>query len=309
MSKIYNCITEITGNTPLIELNNIEKKYDLHARIAAKLEFLNPAGSVKDRIAIAMIEHAEAMGILKKDSCIIEPTSGNTGIGLAAIAAAKGYKIIITMPDTMSKERASILRAYGAEVVLTDGKEGMRGAILKAREIAEKTPNSFIPGQFSNPINPECHRQTTGPEIWNDTDGEIDMLVAGVGTGGTISGAGEYLKCQNENIKLIAVEPSESPVLSMCLSGKHAIEGIGPGFVPDTLNTEIYDEIFDVSDSEAVEAAKNLAANTGIFAGISSGAALHAAISIAKRKESEGKLIVVIFPDGGERYLSTGLFD
>ena len=308
MSKIYKSTLDLIGKTPLVEIANIEKLLGLKARIAVKLEYFNPAGSVKDRIAKAMIEDAEAKGLLKKGSVIIEPTSGNTGIGLAAIAAAKGYRIILTMPETMSVERRNILKAYGAELVLTEGAKGMKGAIAKAEELAEQIPDSFIPGQFVNPANPAIHRATTGPEIWEDTDGEVAVFVAGVGTGGTITGVGEYLKSMDPGVKVVAVEPDSSPVLSEGVSGAHKIQGIGAGFVPDVLNTKIYDTVFRVKNEEAFAAAKLLAVKEGISVGISSGAALHAAITLAKLPEYEGKLIVALLPDSGDRYYSTPLF-
>ena len=308
MSKIYKSTLDLIGKTPLVEIANIEKLLGLKARIAVKLEYFNPAGSVKDRIAKAMIEDAEAKGLLKKGSVIIEPTSGNTGIGLAAIAAAKGYRIILTMPETMSVERRNILKAYGAELVLTEGAKGMKGAIAKAEELAEQIPDSFIPGQFVNPANPAIHRTTTGPEIWEDTDGEAAVFVAGVGTGGTITGVGEYLKSRDPGVKVVAVEPDSSPVLSEGVSGAHKIQGIGAGFVPDVLNTKIYDTVFRVKNEEAFAAAKLLAVKEGISVGISSGAALHAAITLAKLPEYEGKLIVALLPDSGDRYYSTPLF-
>jgi len=308
MSKIYKSTLDLIGKTPLVEIANIEKLLGLKARIAVKLEYFNPAGSVKDRIAKAMIEDAEAKGLLKKGSVIIEPTSGNTGIGLAAIAAAKGYRIILTMPETMSVERRNILKAYGAELVLTEGAKGMKGAIAKAEELAEQIPDSFIPGQFVNPANPAIHRTTTGPEIWEDTDGEVAVFVAGVGTGGTITGVGEYLKSRDPGVKVVAVEPDSSPVLSEGVSGAHKIQGIGAGFVPDVLNTKVYDTVFRVKNEEAFAAAKLLAVKEGISVGISSGAALHAAIALAKLPEYEGKLIVALLPDSGDRYYSTPLF-
>ncbi len=308
MGKIYNGMVELVGNTPLVQMKNLEKKLELHARILAKLEYLNPAGSVKDRIAKAMIEDAEERGILKEGSVIIEPTSGNTGIGLASIAAAKGYRMILTMPETMSVERRNILKAYGAEIVLTDGTKGMKGAIEKAEEIAKEIPGSFIPGQFTNPVNPKVHTETTGPEIWDDTDGNVDIFVASVGTGGTITGTGTYLKKQNPEIKVVAVEPAESPVLSGGNSGPHKIQGIGAGFVPDVLDTEIYDEIIKVTGDDAFAYAKTIAKEEGVLVGISSGAALAAAVSLAKRPENEGKTIVVLLPDTGDRYYSTPLF-
>lgn len=308
MSKIYKSTLDLIGKTPLVEIANIEKLLGLKARIAVKLEYFNPAGSVKDRIAKAMIEDAEAKGLLKEGSVIIEPTSGNTGIGLAAIAAAKGYRIILTMPETMSVERRNILKAYGAELVLTEGAKGMKGAIAKAEELAEQIPDSFIPGQFVNPANPAIHRATTGPEIWEDTDGEVAVFVAGVGTGGTVTGVGEYLKSRDPGVKVVAVEPDSSPVLSEGVSGAHKIQGIGAGFVPDVLNTKVYDTVFRVKNEEAFAAAKLLAVKEGISVGISSGAALHAAIALAKLPEYEGKLIVALLPDSGDRYYSTPLF-
>ncbi|MCD7812805.1 MAG: cysteine synthase A [Lachnospiraceae bacterium] len=308
MSKVYDNITELIGGTPLLNLGRYAQKNDLKATLLAKLEYLNPAGSVKDRIAKSMIEDAEEKGLLREGSTIIEPTSGNTGIGLAAIAAAKGYRVILTMPETMSVERRNILKAYGAEVVLTDGQKGMKGAIAKAEQLAGEIEGSFIPGQFENPANPAEHRRSTGPEIWKDTDGQIDIFVAGVGTGGTITGTGEYLKAQNPAIQLIAVEPASSPVLSEGRAGAHKIQGIGAGFVPDTLNTEIYDEVFPVENPDAFAAAKALGKTEGILTGISSGAALHAATQIAKRSENEGKTIVVLLPDSGDRYYSTPLY-
>ena len=308
MAKIYKGATEIIGNTPIVEFINIEKNDGLKANVLAKLEYLNPAGSVKDRIAKAMIEDAEKRGVLTKDSVIIEPTSGNTGIGLASIAAAKGYRIILTMPETMSVERRNILKAYGAEIVLTPGPSGMKGAIQKASELAKEIPNSFVPEQFENPANPEIHRQTTGPEVWNDTDGKVDIFVAGVGTGGTITGTGEYLKSKNPDVKVVAVEPKDSPVLSEGTAGPHKIQGIGAGFVPKTLNTEIYDEIIKISNDDAFETAKRVAREEGILVGISSGAALNAALELAKRPENSGKNIVVLLPDSGDRYYSTALF-
>ncbi|MBR1592960.1 MAG: cysteine synthase A [Ruminococcus sp.] len=309
MSNIYRGATELIGNTPLVELINIEKSENLKASVLAKLEYLNPAGSVKDRIAKSMIEDAEKRGILGKDSVIIEPTSGNTGIGLASIAASKGYRIILTMPDTMSVERRNILKAYGAEIVLTPGYKGMKGAIAEAEEIAGRTPKSFVPEQFENPANPEIHRKTTGPEIWNDTDGKVNIFVAGVGTGGTITGTGEYLKSKNPDIKIIAVEPDASPVLSQGKAGPHRIQGIGAGFIPKTLNTDIYDEIITVSNEDAFATARRMAAEEGILVGISSGAALSAALKLAAKPENEGKNIVVILPDSGDRYYSTALFN
>ena len=305
---IYKKITDLIGKTPLLELSNIEKEQNLQAKVIAKLEYFNPAGSVKDRIAKAMIDDAEAKGLLKPDSVIIEPTSGNTGIGLSAVAAARGYRIILTMPETMSIERRNLLKAYGAELVLTEGAKGMKGAIAKAEELAATIPNSFIPGQFVNPANPEIHRKTTGPEIWQATDGKVDIFVAGVGTGGTVSGAGEYLKSQNPNIKVVAVEPDSSPVLSKGVAGAHKIQGIGAGFVPDTLNTKIYDEIITVTNEDAFATGKTLAQKEGVLVGISSGAAAYAALSLAKLPENKGKTIVALLPDTGERYLSTPMF-
>ncbi len=308
MSKVYKSTTELIGNTPLLEAVNIEKELGLEATVLLKLEYLNPAGSVKDRIAYAMITDAEEKGILKKGSVIIEPTSGNTGIGLAAIAAAKGYRTILTMPETMSVERRNILKAYGAEIVLTEGAKGMKGAIAKAEELAKEIDGGFIPGQFNNPANPEMHKKTTGPEIWNDTDGKVDFFVAGVGTGGTITGVGEYLKSQNANVKVVAVEPADSPVLSEGKAGPHKIQGIGAGFVPDTLNTGVYDEIIPVKNEDSFTTAKLVAKKEGVLVGISSGAALHAAIELAKRPENKGKTIVALLPDSGDRYYSTPLF-
>ena len=308
MSKIYKGTLGLIGNTPLVEVVNIEKELGLEATLLVKLEYLNPAGSVKDRIAKAMIEDAEEKGILKEGSVIIEPTSGNTGIGLASIAAAKGYRIILTMPETMSVERRNIPKAYGAEIVLTEGAKGMKGAIAKADELAKEIPNSFVPGQFVNPANPAAHKKTTGPEIWNDTDGKVDIFVAGVGTGGTITGTGEYLKSQNPNVKVVAVEPATSPVLSEGKAGPHKIQGIGAGFVPDTLDTKVYDEIIPVENEDAFETSKLLTKKEGILTGISSGAALYAAIQLAKRPENKGKVIVALLPDSGDRYYSTPLF-
>ena len=308
MSKIYKSAVELIGNTPLLELKNIEKKRGLKARVLVKLEYFNPAGSVKDRIARAMIEDAEATGKLKEGSVIIEPTSGNTGIGLAAIAAAKGYRIILTMPETMSVERRNILKAYGAEIVLTEGAKGMKGAIAKAEELAAATPGSFIPGQFTNPVNPKAHRETTGPEIWNDTDGEVDIFVAGVGTGGTVTGTGEYLKSKNSAIRVYAVEPATSPVLSEGKAGAHKIQGIGAGFVPEVLNTAVYDGVIPVQNEDAFETAKLLTKTEGISTGISSGAALWAALQLAEKDENVGKTIVALLPDSGDRYYSTALF-
>ena len=306
--KTYESITDLVGGTPLLELKNYEKNQELSATILAKLEYFNPAGSVKDRIAKAMIDDAEAKGLLKPGSVIIEPTSGNTGIGLAAVSAARGYKIILTMPETMSVERRNLLKAYGAELVLTEGAKGMKGAIAKAEEIAQATPNSFIPSQFTNDANPTAHRNTTGPEIWNDTDGKVDIFVAGVGTGGTVTGVGEYLKSQNPNVKIVAVEPAGSPVLSKGTPGPHKIQGIGAGFVPDTLNTEIYDEIIAVENEDAFETGRTLAKKEGLLVGISSGAAVFAATELAKRPENKGKIIVALLPDTGDRYLSTPMF-
>ena len=308
MSNIYKGTLGLIGNTPLVEVVNLETELGLDATVLVKLEYFNPAGSVKDRIATAMIEDAEAKGLLKEGSVIIEPTSGNTGIGLAAIAAAKGYRIILTMPETMSVERRNILKADGAEIVLTDGSKGMKGAIAKADELAAEIPNSFIPGQFVNPANPAIHKATTGPEIWKDTDGAVDIFIAGVGTGGTVTGTGEYLKEQKPEVKVVAVEPASSPVLSEGKSGAHKIQGIGAGFVPDVLNTKVYDEIFPVVNEDAFATAKLLAKKEGISVGISSGAALYAAIEIAKRPENKGKTIVALLPDSGDRYYSTALF-
>ena len=306
--KIYNKITDLIGNTPLLELKNYEKNNNLEATIIGKLEYFNPAGSVKDRIARAMIDEAEAKGVLKEGAVIIEPTSGNTGIGLAAVASSRGYRIILTMPETMSIERRNLLKAYGAELVLTDGSKGMKGAIAKADELAAEIPNSFIPSQFTNPDNPEAHVKTTGPEIWEDTDGKVDIFVAGVGTGGTVSGVGQYLKSKNPNVKVVAVEPATSPVLSKGTPGPHKIQGIGAGFVPDTLNTEIYDEIITVENEEAFATGRVLAQNEGLLVGISSGAAVFAATKLAQRPENKGKTIVALLPDTGERYLSTPMF-
>ena len=308
MSKIYKGTLGLIGNTPLVEVVNIEKELGLEATILVKLEYFNPAGSVKDRFAKAMIEDAEAKGLLKEGSVIIEPTSGNTGIGLASIAASKGYRIILTMPETMSVERRNILKAYGAEIVLTEGAKGMKGAIAKAEELAAEIPGSFIPGQFVNPANPAIHKATTGPEIWNDTDGNVDIFIAGVGTGGTVTGTGEYLKEKNPAIKVVALEPEGSPVLSEGKSGSHKIQGIGAGFVPDVLNTKVYDEVFKAPNEAAFEAAKLLAHKEGISVGISSGAALYGAIELAKRPENKGKVIVALLPDSGDRYYSTALF-
>ena len=308
MSKVYKSALELIGKTPLVEVTNIEKELGLEAKVLVKLEYLNPAGSVKDRIAKHMIEVAEEKGILKPGSVIIEPTSGNTGIGLAAIAAAKGYRTILTMPETMSVERRNILKAYGAEIVLTEGAKGMKGAIAKADELAKEIPNSFIPGQFVNPANPEMHFQTTGPEIWEDTDGQVDYFTAGVGTGGTVTGVGKFLKSKNPNVKVAAIEPSDSPVLSQGKAGSHKIQGIGAGFVPDTLDTSVYDEVMPITNEDAFATAKLLAKKEGILVGISSGASLYAAIQIAKRPEAKGKTIVALLPDSGDRYYSTPLF-
>ena len=308
MSAIYKSADQLIGKTPLLELTNIEKKEGLKATVIAKLEYFNPAGSVKDRVALEMINDAEASGKLKPDSVIIEPTSGNTGIGLAAVAAARGYRIIIVMPETMSVERRQLMKAYGAELVLSDGSKGMKGAIAKADELAAEIQSSFIPGQFVNPANPMAHFKTTGPEIWEDTDGKVDIFVAGVGTGGTVTGVGEYLKSKNQNVKIVAVEPESSAVLSAGVAGPHAIQGIGAGFVPDVLNTSVYDEIITVSNDDAFAAGKLIGKTEGILVGISSGAAAHAAIELAKRSENEGKNIVVLLPDTGDRYLSTKLF-
>ena len=306
--KVYKKITDLIGHTPLLELENIEKEEKLEAKIYAKLEYFNPAGSVKDRIAKAMLEDAEAKGVLKPGSTIIEPTSGNTGIGLASAAAAKGYKLIIAMPETMSVERRKLMKAYGAELVLTEGAKGMKGAIAKAEELAKEIPDSFIPSQFSNPANPAAHEKTTGVEIWDDTDGTVDIFVAGVGTGGTITGTGKYLKSKNPNVKIVAVEPASSPVLSKGTAGPHKIQGIGAGFVPDTLDTKIYDEILPVENDDAFETGRRIAKTEGVLVGISSGAALYAAIQLAKRPENKGKAIVALLPDTGERYLSTAMF-
>ena len=308
MSKIYSSADQLIGHTPLLELSHIEKENNLQAKIVAKLEYFNPAGSVKDRIAKAMIDDAEASGKLKPGSVIIEPTSGNTGIGLASVAAARGYRIIIVMPETMSVERRQLIKAYGAEIVLTEGAKGMKGAIARATELSQEIPNSFIPGQFVNPANPAAHKATTGPEIWEDTDGKVDIFVAGVGTGGTVTGVGEYLKSRNPNVKVVAVEPESSPVLSKGVAGPHKIQGIGAGFVPDTLNTSVYDEVLPVKNEDAFAAGKAIAKAEGILVGISSGAALHAAIELAKRPENKGKTIVALLPDSGDRYLSTPLF-
>ena len=308
MANIYKGTLGLIGNTPLVEVTNIEKDLGLKATVLVKLEYFNPAGSVKDRIAKAMIEDAEEKGLLHEGSVIIEPTSGNTGIGLAAIAAAKGYRIILTMPETMSVERRNILKAYGAELILTEGAKGMKGAIAKAEELAAEIPGSFIPGQFVNPANPAIHRATTGPEIWKDTDGKVDIFIAGVGTGGTVTGTGEYLKSQNSNIKVVALEPNDSPVLSEGHAGAHKIQGIGAGFVPDVLNTKVYDEVFRAKNEDAFATAKYLAKKEGISVGISSGAALYGAIELAKRPENAGKVIVALLPDSGDRYYSTALF-
>lgn len=308
MANINKGILGLIGNTPLVEVTNLEKKHKLDASVLVKLEYFNPAGSVKDRIAKAMIEDAEEKGLLKEGSVIIEPTSGNTGIGLAAIAAAKGYRTILTMPETMSVERRNILKAYGAELVLTEGAKGMKGAIDKAEELSKEIENSFIPGQFVNPANPKIHRETTGPEIWKDTDGKVDIFIAGVGTGGTITGTGEYLKSQNPNVKIVAVEPAGSPVLSEGKSGAHKIQGIGAGFVPDVLNTDVYDEIIKVENEDAFAAGREIAKAEGILVGISAGAAIHAAIQLAQKPENKGKTIVALLPDTGDRYYSTPLF-
>lgn len=308
MSKVYKTLTDLIGKTPLLELSNYGKKNNLGATVIAKLEYFNPAGSVKDRIAKAMIDDAEAKGALKPGSVIIEPTSGNTGIGLASVAAARGYRIILTMPETMSVERRNLLKAYGAELVLTEGAKGMKGAIARADELAQEIPGAFIPGQFGNPANPKVHRETTGPEIWDDTDGKVDIFVAGIGTGGTITGAGEYLKSKNSNLKIVAVEPYDSPVLSEGRAGAHKIQGIGAGFVPQVLNTTIYDEIITVKNEDAFATGRALSKAEGLLIGISSGAAVWAATELAKRTENAGKTIVVILPDTGERYLSTALF-
>lgn len=307
--KIYKSAADFIGKTPLLELTHIEKEYNLKAKVIAKLEYLNPAGSVKDRIAKAIIDDAEEKGKLEPDSVIIEPTSGNTGIGLASVASARGYRIILTMPETMSIERRQLIKAYGAEIVLTEGAKGMKGAIAKAEELAAQMPNSFIPGQFVNPANPKAHKETTGPEIYEDTDGKVDIFVAGVGTGGTITGVGEYLKSKNPNIKIVAVEPTSSAVLSTGVAGAHKIQGIGAGFVPEVLNTKIYDEIIPVSNEDAFATGKLIGKSEGVLVGISSGAAAFAAIELAKHPENEGKTIVVLLPDTGDRYLSTSLFD
>lgn len=307
--NVYESFTDLIGNTPLLELKGIEKKEKLEAKLLAKLEYFNPAGSVKDRIAKAMIDEAEAKGLLKEGSVIIEPTSGNTGIGLSAVAAARGYRIIITMPETMSVERRNLMKAYGAELVLTEGSKGMKGAIAKAEELSKEIPDSFIPSQFTNPANPSAHKESTGPEIWNDTDGKVDIFVAGVGTGGTLSGVGAYLKSKNPNVKIVAVEPADSPVLSQGKAGPHKIQGIGAGFVPETLNTEIYDEIIPVANEDAFAGGRAVVRNEGVLVGISSGAAVWAAVQLAKRPENKGKTIVALLPDTGERYLSTPMFE
>lgn len=307
--NIYRTASELVGKTPLLELSNIEKEKKLDATVLAKLELFNPAGSVKDRVALSMIENAEEKGLLKEGSVIIEPTSGNTGIGLASVAAAKGYRLIITMPETMSVERRKLMLAYGAELVLTEGSKGMKGAIAKAEELQKEIPNSIIAGQFVNPANPEAHRKATGPEIWKDTDGEVDIFIAGVGTGGTVTGVGEYLKSKKPDVKIIAVEPSDSPVLSGGKAGPHKIQGIGAGFVPEVLNTTVYDEIIPVESEDAFAAARLLARKEGVLVGISSGAALHAAFTVAQRPENKGKTIVALLPDTGDRYLSTTLFE
>jgi cysteine synthase A len=308
MAKVYKSLTELIGRTPLLELTGYQKKHGLKAKLIGKLEYYNPAGSVKDRIAKAMIDDAEAKGLLKPGSVIIEPTSGNTGIGLASVAAARGYRVILTMPETMSMERRNLLKAYGAELVLTEGAKGMKGAIEKADELAKETPNAYIPGQFVNPANPAIHRATTGPEIWEDTDGRVDIFVSGAGTGGTVTGVGEYLKSKNPNIKVVVVEPADSPVLSAGKPGPHKIQGIGAGFVPEVLNTTIYDEIITVKNEDAFETGREIARTEGLLVGISSGAAVWAAAELAKRPENAGKTIVVILPDTGERYLSTPMF-
>ena len=308
MGKIYTSIDQLIGKTPLLELSNIEKEEELEARLLAKLEYFNPGGSVKDRVAKSILDDAEKKGLINKDSVIIEPTSGNTGIGLASVAAARGYRAIIVMPETMSIERRQLMKAYGAELVLTEGAKGMKGAIAKAQELSEEISGSFIPGQFVNPANPEIHRLTTGPEIYEDTDGQVDILVAGVGTGGTITGVGEYLKSKNPDVQVIAVEPQASPVLSQGAPGPHKIQGIGAGFIPDVLNTSVYDEIIQVTNEDAFETGRMIGVREGVLAGISSGAALFAAVQVAKRPENKGKTIVVVLPDNGERYLSTPLF-
>ena len=308
MSRVYTSAEQLIGNTPLLELTHIEKEYDLQAKILAKLEYFNPAGSVKDRVAKAILDDAESTGRLKPDTVIIEPTSGNTGIGLASVAAARGYRMILVMPDTMSVERRQLMKAYGAELVLSEGAKGMKGAIAKAEELANEIPNSFVPGQFVNPANPKAHRESTGPEIYEDTDGNVDIFVAGVGTGGTVTGVGEYLKAQNPDIKIVAVEPVSSAVLSTGIAGSHKIQGIGAGFVPDILNTSIYDEVITVENEDAFATGKLMGHREGVLVGISSGAALWAAIQLAKRAENKGKTIVVLMPDTGDRYLSTPLF-
>lgn len=309
MSRVFTSADQLIGGTPLLELTHIEREEGLEARILGKLEYFNPAGSVKDRIAKAMIDDAEKKGLLKPDSVIIEPTSGNTGIGLASVAAARGYRIIIVMPETMSVERRKLMKAYGAELVLTEGSKGMKGAIEKANELAKEIPNSFIPGQFINPANPAVHKATTGPEIWNDTDGKVDIFVAGVGTGGTITGTGEYLKSQNPNVKVVAVEPASSPVLSKGFAGSHKIQGIGAGFIPDVLDTKVYDEVIAVENEDAFTTGRLIGRKEGVLVGISSGAAVWAAVQLAKRPENKGKTIVVLLPDTGDRYLSTPLFE
>lgn len=308
MANVYKSLTELIGKTPLLELTNYEKKYNLKTKIIAKLEYFNPAGSVKDRIAYAMIKDAEEKGMLKEGSTIIEPTSGNTGIGIASVATAKGYRAILTMPETMSVERRNLLKAYGAEVILTDGTKGMKGAIEKAEELAREIPNSFIPAQFDNPANPAIHYSTTGPEIWEDTDGKVDIFIAGIGTGGTITGVGKYLKEKNPNVKIVAVEPVDSPILSKGVAGPHKIQGIGAGFIPDTLDTSVYDEIITVQNEDAFKKGREIALTEGVLVGISSGAAVWAASELAQRPENEGKTIVVLLPDTGDRYLSTALF-
>lgn len=308
MARIYKSVDQLIGKTPLLELSNYEKKHNLNATVLAKLEYFNPAGSVKDRIAKSMLDDAEAKGLLKKDSVIIEPTSGNTGIGLASVAAARGYRAIIVMPETMSIERRNLMKAYGAEIVLTEGAKGMKGAIAKANELAAEIPNSLIPGQFANPANPKIHRETTGPEVWEDTDGAVDIFVAGVGTGGTVTGVGEYLKGKKPNVKVVAVEPADSPVLSKGVAGPHKIQGIGAGFVPEVLNTKVYDEVIAVQNEDAFAAAREVGRTDGVLVGISSGAVIWAATELAKRPENKGKTIVALLADTGERYLSTQLF-